>query len=269
MLDESYLDLDFVKQPQYVQGDLGPPPANIFADYEETLGNIPRADWKEIIEEMEARSSGPEYYIKWIYNQGNVGSCTSHATCQAMVSTAVRQFGHRRAVILSPISLYKRVARSPNSGSAIKDNVDVAMAEGVLPADIEENRRFPHRMPSADWGARFPDNWQETASLFRLGEVYICRNVDAVISALLRGHFVIVGRQGHAICYVRPTYSHRGELVAVYANSWGKWGFGFGDFQYGFGADSESLIARASQWAVAVRTVEYREESLLEDAQAA
>ncbi|GIV51768.1 MAG: hypothetical protein KatS3mg038_2289 [Candidatus Kapaibacterium sp.] len=90
-------------------------------------------------------------------------------------------------------------------------------------------------MPSGDWHARFPQGWEETARQFLLDEVYVCRSVAAVVSALLRGHPVIVGRDGHAICYVRPTY-RRGALSVIYANSWGQWGVGVGPWEYGFRA---------------------------------
>ncbi|GIV52443.1 MAG: hypothetical protein KatS3mg038_2964 [Candidatus Kapaibacterium sp.] len=89
----------------------------------------------------------------------------------------------------------------------------------------------------------------------------MCRSVAAVVSALLRGHPVIVGRDGHAICYVRPTY-RRGALSVIYANSWGQWGVGVGPWEYGFGLDSARQLERASTWAVAVRTVNFAHDAI-------
>ncbi|GIV50782.1 MAG: hypothetical protein KatS3mg038_1303 [Candidatus Kapaibacterium sp.] len=259
--DDIFVDLDFSRVTEYGTGDLGYGDA-VFADYEDSLGVIPEAEWQEHVEELERRNIGCEHLIVHIYNQGRVGSCTSHATCQAMMIAAAVQFGRQRTPILSPISLYKRVARGPNSGSTIEDNVDEAMGRGVLPADVsEQSARFKHVMPSGDWHARFPQGWEETARQFLLDEVYVCRSVAAVVSALLRGHPVIVGRDGHAICYVRPTY-RRGALSVIYANSWGQWGVGVGPWEYGFGLDSARQLERASTWAVAVRTVNFAHDAI-------
>ncbi|GIV49897.1 MAG: hypothetical protein KatS3mg038_0418 [Candidatus Kapaibacterium sp.] len=154
--DDIFVDLDFSRVTEYATGDLGFGDA-VFADYEDSLGVIPESEWPEHIEELERRNTGTEHLIVHIYNQGRVGSCTSHATCQAMMIAAAIQFGRQRTPILSPISLYKRVARGPNSGSTIEDNVDEAMGRGVLPADVsEQSARFKHVMPSGDWHARFP-----------------------------------------------------------------------------------------------------------------
>ncbi|GIW60127.1 MAG: hypothetical protein KatS3mg087_1193 [Patescibacteria group bacterium] len=263
MAMEDFIDIDFSRITEYEKGDLGPPPPDVFADYEEALGVIDEEAWDEIIEEINKKKLGIVELVPHIYNQGKEGTCTSNATCAAMNLIASLQFGDNRIPILSPISLYKRVAPGPNTGSSVKDNVDEAMARGVLPLDSYKEK-FKHTMPAVGYRNRMPDNWQETAELFRIGEVYVCRDYRAVVSAILRGHPVIVGRQGHAILYVSVRRDNRRRLIVDYQNSWGNWGYGMGKFSYGFGGDSFDNLRRASQWAVAVRSIEYSKWSLLE-----
>lgn len=261
-----FVDVDFVKFADYVVGDITDRQQLLdkFSDYEQSLGVIPESDWKEIIEEIEYKKLGAEWLVKHVYNQGREGSCVSNATCAAVMCVAAKQFGHNRVPILSPMSLYKRVASGPNTGSTVKDNVDEAMTNGILPVDNPENRnRFKHVFPATGYRTRLPDGWQETAAKFLIDEVYVCRDYRSVISAQLRGHYVIVGRQGHSILYLRPTYE-RGRIYNIYLNSWGDdWGFGLGSVRGGFGVDSLDLIHRASNWAVAVRTVNFASEVLL------
>ena len=106
----------------------------------------------------------------------------------------------------------------------------------------------------ADLLARFPDGWESTANQFRSLEWFICESRAELISALLNGHPVVVGRAGHSICYMKPMYQN-GSLLVMYVNSWGDWGDAAGRFPSGFGYDSERMISQSSDWAFALRSV--------------
>ena len=110
--------------------------------------------------------------------------------------------------------------------------------------------RDDHVRGENDYYGRFPSGWQETAKHFRAAEVFDVASWEGVITALLIGCPTIVGRRGHAICYLDP----RGTGSQVeYANSWGtSWK------DKGFGIDSERDVASAirSYGAFAIRTVE-------------
>ena len=129
-------------------------------------------------------------------------------------------------------------------------------ARGILPLDTPENRaRFGNKvMPNTGWSTKRPAGWEEVASQFAGLEATIIRSVSGLLTALCNQDPVVVGRQGHSICYVRPMRKS-GSRVVAYCNSWGSWGSGLGDFDYGFGFDSESQIRQSASWAFALRSV--------------
>ncbi|GIV52370.1 MAG: hypothetical protein KatS3mg038_2891 [Candidatus Kapaibacterium sp.] len=55
--DDIFVDLDFSRVTEYGTGDLGYGDA-AFADYEDSLGVIPEAEWQEHVEELERRNIG-------------------------------------------------------------------------------------------------------------------------------------------------------------------------------------------------------------------
>lgn len=215
-------------------------PGEVFRIYEDLYADdiIPRSEWRDLIE----MSDGSQEFVVRIKNQGSEGSCTSNATTGAWEIKQNEMT--RRPLVLSAISLYKRVGRSPSSGSTVDGNVREITERGALLADSYEASTqlakakglatFPERGFYTPW----PSQWETNAEPFRAFEWTDVETIEGMFSALLRGLPCVYGRAGHAICGVRLVYRD-GKFACKYANSWGDWG------DDGFGYDTESYIARA------------------------
>lgn len=266
MIDDRYLDVDFLDDAKTLGVGMGAMPPALFGDkqptFEDAIQTIPRSQWQAEIERIDAGQIHTEHLITRIYNQGQEGSCVSNATAQAHEIIQARQYGKDRVVHLSAISLYKRCGRSPGSGSMVNDNLDEMVSTGILPLNNDANKaKFKHVFPATGFYTSYPDGWKETAKLFRGAEWFDIRSLDGFITALILGYPVVYGRAGHSICAVRPKMES-GRLTVMYANSWGSWGQGAGDFTSGFGHDSESMIRSGAGWAFALRSVTVTQEQI-------
>ncbi len=245
---DDFVDVDFTKEPQFVFGDLG---AACFGSYKEFAAPIMSdAEINDWIEKTDAEGGGLDSLVVNIFDQGQEGSCVGNATTQAHQIKQAQQFGKDRVVKLSAISLYKQIGRSAQSGAVVSDAMAAIEETGILPLDTPENRaKYASRvMPPRGFGSRWPDSWRDTAKLFRGVEFNVIRSTAALYTACCQGHPVIVGRQGHSICYVRPTMKN-GRRVFKYCNSWGNWG------DAGYGYDTESQVKMSASWAFAIRSV--------------
>ena len=222
-----------------------------FPVFEDKLTIIPRNEWPSIIADREPLRP----LVQKIQRQ-QYGSCASHSTRQGYEVVWVEAFGAEDWIEFSPNSMYPHVSSRASSGSTLSANMRQVMDVGLLPVPNEKAVAFlrdagipVNTREENDYYGRFPDGWKETAKHFRAAEVFDIASYEGVISALLIGFPVIVGRRGHAICYLDPLDD--GGRVQ-YANSWGAdWG------DDGFGVDSESISSGAirSYGAFALRTV--------------
>lgn len=259
---DPFLDVDFRKDPNFTLGDLVPSTCRAFGGgelfgsnrpaYEDVCATIPESDWDDLIHLQEQAGGAGDLYVKAIKNQGREGSCVGNATTQAVEMVQCKQFGKDRCVLLSAISLYKRIGSSPGSGAMISDALDEITSRGALPLDTPENRaRFGNTvMPATGFYTPFPPGWEELGKLFRAieDETYIIRTVEGMATALLNQDPVVVGRSGHSIVYAR-FMKRNGNRVVKYPNSWGNWG------DNGFGYDSLGMVRSSSRWAFAIRAV--------------
>lgn len=255
--DPRYIDVDFQREERFVFGDLGVPKFLMFGmSYEQRFGVLPESVWPKVIEANDAAGAWPWALVTRIYNQKSEGACVSDATAQTHEVIQAKQYGKDKVIHLSAISLYKRVARSPGSGSLLSDNLDEIKGKGILPLDTLENRaRFgAHVMDNTGYHSQYPVGWEATAAKFKGIESYIIESLAGLVTALLTGVPVVVGRSGHSIVYCGVVY-HKGQIACQYANSWGEWGFGLGDFTYGFGLDTIRMVQASAQWAFAIRSV--------------
>lgn len=244
-----FLDVDFRKFEQYVCGDLG---AQTFGwpNYEQRFGVMSDSEIEEAIDASDAAGGSLDLLVSRIYDQRQEGSCVANASCQAHEIVQTKQSG--TAVQLSAISLYKRIGRSAQSGAIVSDGWKEMHRRGVLPLDTPENRaKFGDAvMPNTGFSRPFPANWEATAKLFAGLEAWNINSTVGLMTAVLQGHPVVVGRDGHSIVYTRITRGSQRAKVAKYANSWSE---GWGD--KGFGYDSMSKINEAARWAFALRSV--------------
>ena len=254
-----FVDLDLTKDAHYVLGDTTPCTAGGFdlftlpgaLFYEENLPLYPESDWPQLVEQMDANGgTGLDRLVTKIKNQKQEGSCVGNCWSQMCEILQAMQFGLENVVLTSAMSLYRQIGSSAQSGANI-DDARVAMRDvGILPADNDANKaRGFVTHPDTGWSVRLPENWQAFAANLRITENYIVRSVQGLVSALINGHPVGVGRAGHSICYCRPVYDGRNLLVR-YANSWG------GDWSdAGFGYDSLWYIQSSAGYAIAARSL--------------
>lgn len=247
---KKWLDIDFRTQRQYVRGDLGVGPETFCSTYEDSVPVLSDADIKSAIQAEEAAGGGADLLVSRIYNQKQEGSCVANACCQAHEIVQAIQYGKDKVIHLSAISLYKRIGRSPGSGAMVSDGLKELSSRGALPLDTPENReKYGDKvMQNTGFHSPFPADWENTANNLTIVEHHVIRSVEGMKTALVLGCPVVVGRQGHSICYTR-LMNKSGRLVVKYANSWGNWG------DNGFGYDSESQMRMSSGWAFAVRAV--------------
>lgn len=257
-IDPQWIDVDFRQSPNYVFGDLGVRAfGNRLADFADVVADIPEAEWPELAEKMKQAGGGLTQLVTRICNQKQEGSCVGNAFIQAAEIKQAEQFGRDKVVPLSAISLYKRIGSSPQSGAMVDDGIEELSARGAVPLDTPENRtRFGNVvMPHTGFYTPYPPGWEAVAKQFAGHEWYAVRSVASLITALFKGHPVVVGRQGHSICYCDPVYKS-GQLSVVYANSWDyPWGFAAGSMRGGFGLDTLSQIRQSASWAATLRSV--------------
>lgn len=249
IIDDKFIDVDFTVDPHYLMGDNGQDPLFFGDAYEDKFGEMSDKEIDEAIEKQDADDIGLDDLVVNIFNQGREGSCVANAWAQSHQILQAKQVGKDKVVKLSAISLYKQIGTSPSSGANVTNGGEKMSKMGILPLDTPENRaKFKHVMPATGFYEKYPQNWQDTAKMFRGLEMYRCKTVKGIFSANLRGCPVIVGRQGHSIVYVRPTL-YKGRRVMKYPNSWGNWG------DKGYGYDTQSQIEMSASGAWAIRSV--------------
>lgn len=255
-IDDQFIDVDFEKDPNYVFGDLGDFCFGNYSSYEAAVPVLSTTTINEVIEKMEAEQSGGEWLVSRIYNQLREGSCTAQAIGQADEVKQAEQFGIDNVIPMSAMSLYKRIARSASGGSAPSDGMRELSERGILPLDTPENRtRFGSAvMPNTGFNTPFPADWEDTAQRFASREWHAVKTTEGLMTALCNRDPVIVGREGHAICYVTPKIV-QGRWAVAYANSWGKWGMGMGSHEYGFGVDTLAQVKKSAKYAFVLRSV--------------
>lgn len=261
MLDIDQIDSQYIDTDLGVEGKLlGIPPGNLglgtFAApfYEDAVELIDEKDWKELADLAQKNKTALSWLIQWVLSQLSEGSCVGNAFTQGGQALLAKVFGKEFAVQLSAISCYKQIGRSPGSGAMVSDGLEAVQQVGILPLNTDENKqRFKHTMPATGFYTPFPDGWKETAAMFKVTEAHVVRSVPGLVTALLKGHPVVVGRSGHSILYLDVIFKGN-EMFVVYVNSWGKWGFAAGNLSYGFGLDSIRSIRSSAGWAAALRT---------------
>lgn len=255
-IDDKFIDVPFDRQPEFTFGDMGAPLFGDFSEYESAVPVLTDAQINAAIEQGEAEQSFLDWLVTRIFDQGREGACVSDACGGANELAQGKQFGKENVIHVSAMSLYKRIGRTASSGAMVSDGLEEMTSRGMLPLDTPENRsRFGDAvMPNTGFKNPFPDDWEGTAIKFASVEYHVVKTVNGLMTALCNRDPVIVGREGHSICYVKPVI-YKGSWAVGYVNSWGKWGMGMGDFDHGFGIDTLSQIKKSAQYAFVLRSV--------------
>jgi hypothetical protein len=258
-INDRFVDVDFTKEAEFVAGDLGFRAMHNFASYNRVAQILTDEELEKEMERAE-ETGGLENLITVILNQMQEGSCVGNGFVGAYMTRWNAMFGKEYALLMSANSLYKQIGATASSGAMVNDGIDRLMDTGILPLDTPENRKHFDNivMPATGFRVPFPNDWKNTAKLFKGSSYYIVKSVNELLTALARQQPVIVGREGHCIYYcrgMRKVIRGRSQRCALYCNSWGKWGMGAGDFDYGFGIDTEAQIAKSARWAVVLTSV--------------
>jgi hypothetical protein len=202
---------------------------------------IPRSEWKGLLEQNQSL----ELIVQKIKDQNGEGSCASNATCQCFEINWNMMLGIDDWLEMSPISIYRWVANSPNNGSTIEGNLRQLRDVGCLPVNSQENiaklqaagMNTSHVLKAVGYYQRFPNGWEDSAKNFRATEWFEITSFDEFITCLFYDFPVCYGRAGHAICGVTPVFQDN-QWHVKYANSWKpSWG------DNGYGYDSERYIS--------------------------
>lgn len=220
-------------------------PGQKFRRFGEYTNLIPNGQWEELARKLDAEKSNAAFLLNRVYNQQQEGSCVGNATAQCVEGTMTGQVGFDRKIDLSAISIYKAIGSSPQSGAYVGDALERICDVGVLPLDTPENRaKFgDHVMPATGFRSPWPQGYESTAAKFRGLEFYEIDTEAEMMSALLQGFFVVVGREGHSIVYCAVVYQD-GKRMFAFCNSWGSWGQAYGNLDYGFGFDTEKQMKK-------------------------
>lgn len=258
-IDPRFIDVDFTReagQHGYSMGYAGPGDLSKLRSYGDVFPEMSDNELRAAIDELWANSSGADQLVTRIYDQNGEGSCVANAFSQAIEILQALQFGKANVRHLSAMSLYKRIGSGPNSGANVGDGLDECQGRGVLPLDDAANRaQFGDKvMPNCGWRTPYPAGWESVAADFVVEEAYIVRNVNQMMTALVKRKPVIVGRAGHSICHCLPAWKN--GFAGIYVNSWSlNWGFAAGDFKSGFGMDTGGMLRSAASWAVVINSI--------------
>lgn len=268
--DPKFVDVDFPCEDRFIYGWQAE--TELLRDsssdlcYSDVVEVYPESEWKDRIKTIEEQEAGIELLVTRVYNQSNEGSCVANACAQAHEINQARQWGKERVTHLSAMSLYQLIGRSAQSGAMIFDGLEEGTDYGILPLDSPENRKLFGNvvMPNTGFRTKRPEGTEATAAQFQFGERYIIRSLAELITAGINGDPVVVGRAGHSICYLRPTYTNSGMLMYMYVNSWLNWGQPFAGLSHGLGFDSGRNLRNAASSCFAIRTVKEPDHLVIE-----
>jgi len=198
---------------------------------------IDPSDWKDAARQNDTHKTWAEDYRNRFTNQAPTHECTCHALAQNFEIAWNRQrAGKGSPIWVSPLSVYSEANTRQWGGSSMQRTVGICIARGFLPEHrgpngvTEQKDKFPHTLhctsgndneAGGPWVpvSRFPSGWQATSKHLKADEVINPRSYEQVISLLLNGIAVSVGRSGHAIPYVKVVWRN-GQLAAMYADSY-------------------------------------------------
>ena len=195
---------------------------------------IPESDWQNKAQENDKYGTWPEDYSNRFTNQNPTHECTCHALTQGFEIAWNRQRkGKGDPVFVSPLSIYAEANPGQWGGATMQGTVGIAIRRGFLPDKLTPGaERFRHTLigtcgrgnatqSNGSWTpvSQFPSGWQETAKHLRALEVINPTSYQQIVSLVLHGICVCVGRSGHAIPYTRVVWDG-GQLRLKYKDSY-------------------------------------------------
>lgn len=210
----------------------------VVTDFPSHLWIEPR-DWPNFSHQNDANRTWPLDYIDRYTNQGagNGGYSTHECTTHAFRAVFEAAWNRQRRIPLGPpvpgkrldtsatsasvwiscLSLYAEANPQQWGGAGVRQILSIAARRGCLPDKIQPRQySFQHSLHGTcgagginqsrgPWlrVSQFPGGWQETAKHFKPLEYIFPASWEETVCLVLHGYAVGVGRQGHAIPYVR------------------------------------------------------------------
>lgn len=192
---------------------------------------IDPSNWADKARDNDKYHTWPLNYVDRYTNQDPTHECTCHALRAVAEGCRNKQLGiiypdgpkkgqrydesKRGSVWLSPLSIYAEANPQQWGGAGCQQVLNIACRRGFLPEKIQPvDYGFRHDLQGTtgrggvnqsrgSWVrvSNFPEGWQETAKFFKPQEVIITETFEQVVSLVLHGYLIEVGRNGHAIPY--------------------------------------------------------------------
>jgi hypothetical protein len=189
-------------------------------------------DWAAVSAENDRYKTWPENYRNRFTNQYNTHECTCHSLVQVAEMCWNKQAkGKRWPVYLSCLSIYAEANPRIRGGANVRGVLEIAARRGFLPDKIQPKEyAFKHSLigtagkgnatqSSGQWVAlgKFPDGWQQTARHFKPLEIIFPDSWEQIVCLVLNGYAVGVGRNGHAVPYVKWMHA---DQAMMYSDSY-------------------------------------------------
>lgn len=190
-------------------------------------------DWADAARDNDKYKTWPVNFIDRFTNQSPTHECTTHSLTRCIEGCWNLQRGvsydgpkknHRYpesaelgSVWFSVLSVYAEANPRQWGGANVRQVMEIAARRGILPEKMQpRDYGFKHTLTgtagkgnsnqsSGPWVpvSRFPEGWQETAKQFLVREAIFPRSYEQAVCCVLRGRFVGVGRNGHAVPWGR------------------------------------------------------------------
>lgn len=215
---------------------------------------VPRAEWKDRIEQAEREKTALPFFRKARNNQSPESSCVHNAGEVVRDSMRNKQLGEKWMVKCSPMSSYCRVTTRRGSGSTMWGALQ------ILKAGIRGNGQLPEKNPrnlamfgdycvhqntpfiSNNGRNYFKSDWESIAQWFTVVEWYAISSYEEFISALIRGWGVCYGRSGHSIAGMQAVW-YKNQAICKYLDS-----YGHGRGEDGYLFDSPNKMSTGGAW---------------------
>lgn len=208
---------------------------------------VPKSEWADRAHDNDTNKTWPLNYIDRFTNQNPTHECTCHSLSKGFEAARNRARGVQYmgpiagqrlpasadfgSVWVSPLSVYSEANPRQWGGASCRGVLEIAVKRGFLPETVQPREYgFKHAIQGTtgkgginqahgDWLplSRFPEGWKETAANFKVLEVIFPDSWEDIVSLVLNGYVVNVGRNGHAIPY---THWNEKDQLLGYTDSY-------------------------------------------------
>lgn len=200
-------------------------------------------DWKDRARQNDENKTWPDDFANRFTKQGNSHECTTHSLIQQLEIAINRAAGTKDyATWLAPLSVYIEANPSKWGGANIQTVLRIAIERGVLPSHngpqgigsqknkfkVTLNESAGHNEAEFAGGpwvslSKLPAGWENTARHFAPIECINCDSREEMISLILHGIAVGVGRNGHAVPITKAVWQANEEMPnGMYRDSYNR-----------------------------------------------